>query len=150
MVLNNRAGQAHHPSTYKISCRNQLRCVFPYQGFPLKTKPFLKKTPLRRLTKSIPSVRNVFYSKYNCWLLMLRIDDFAFFWKCKKLLISFSDLTHRFLRFRYLEDISKWEDFKGLLGMTKLHCQWLVGYLWLNMWNSSWKIAVLFCFLFCA
>ena len=43
---------------------------------------------------------------------------------CRKLKISFLDLVaRRFQKYGPFEDIAKQEDFKGLLGMTKLYCQ---------------------------
>lgn len=67
---------------------------------------------------------------------MLSIDDFVFFLKCIQTSDFFSNLlTHRFQRHGPLENIAKQEKFKGLLGMTKLYCQLLVGYWPLGLWN---------------
>ena len=66
----------------------------------------------------------------------------------RKLAMSFLNLvTHRFQKYGPFEDIAKQEDFKGLPGMTKLYCQWLVGYWWLGLWNFFWKLGGAFSFL---
>lgn len=45
---------------------------------------------------------------------MLRINNFVFFLKCQKLVISLSNLlTHWFPRYETFHDIVKLEDFEG-------------------------------------
>ena len=98
--------------------RNQLRGLFPYQGFALKAKPFQKRHHQRDFAEEQPLLKvklGIFDAKNRYFVLFL---------KCRKFVISLSNLvTHRFKRYGSLGDIPKQESFKGLLGMTKLWCQ---------------------------